>query len=175
MRRKQQAASGQGGESGTIFASRARPVYFNALARKRYCGLTSALTVASFLAMAGSGALADDAVGQGKLVAQPTNEQLIEKLERMEARIRALESELHRKGETAESKKPKARTAASRGNPAKAPAGAKDTAPGFPGYTETPALDSPPRPNNDLFGAPANNVGKSLFGASGEVAYHIPF
>jgi hypothetical protein len=29
MQRKQQAASGQGGESGSIFASRARPVYFN--------------------------------------------------------------------------------------------------------------------------------------------------
>src|ERR1700730_16170403 len=140
MRRKQQAASGQGGESGTIFASRARPVYFNALARKRYCGLTSALTVASFLAMAGSGALADDAVGQGKLVAQPTNEQLIEKLERMEARIRALESELHRKGETAESKKPKARTAASRGNPAKAPAGA------FPAITKQPRSNRRRRP-----------------------------
>jgi hypothetical protein len=29
------------------------------------------------------------------------------------------------------------------------------------------------RANNDT--DPANNVGKSLFGASGEVAYHIPF
>jgi hypothetical protein len=96
MQRKHQAASGQGGENGSIFASRARPVYFNALAPKRSCGLTPVLTVASFLATAGSGALADDATAQGKPVAQPTNEQLIEKLERMEARIRALETELHR-------------------------------------------------------------------------------
>jgi hypothetical protein len=154
MWREQQAASGQGGESGIVFALRARPVYFNAPARMRYRGLTSALTVASFLAMAGSGAIADDATARGKPVAQPTNEQLIEKLDRMEARIRALESELHRKGETAESKTPKARTAASRGTSAKAPAGAKDTAPGSPAYNETAALESPPPANP----APAENL-----------------
>ncbi len=171
MQRKQQAASGQGRESGSIFAARARPVYCNALARKRYCGLTSALTMASYLAMAGSGALADEAAGQGRSAAQPTNEQLIEKLERMEARIQSLESELHRKGEAAESKKPKVRTAASRGNPAKAPAGANDTAPGFPSYNETAALESPPPPNNDLFGVAPSPLPGLKIGAYGELRF----
>ncbi|MDQ6870292.1 MAG: hypothetical protein M3178_18920 [Pseudomonadota bacterium] len=170
MQRKQQAASRQDGESGSIFASRARPIYFNALARKRYCGLTSSLTVASFLAMAGSGALADDATALGKPVAQPTNEQLIEKLERMEARIRVLETELHRKGETAESKKPKVRTTASRGNPAKALAGAKDTAPGSPAYNETAALEPPP-PNKDLFGLAPSPLPGLKIGAYGELRF----
>ncbi|HXN88047.1 MAG TPA: hypothetical protein VN890_01615, partial [Methylocella sp.] len=98
---------------------RARPVYFNAPARMRYRGLTSALTVASFLAMAGSGAIADDATARGKPVAQSTNEQLIEKLDRMEARIRALESELHRKGEADASRGFKAHVANTRAKPAK--------------------------------------------------------
>ena len=111
MQRKHHAASGQGGENGSIFAARLSRSLFNALARKRYGGLTSALTVASFLAMAGSGALADEAAGQGRSAAQLTNEQLIEKLERMEARIRSLESELHRKGEANAKHGSKARVA----------------------------------------------------------------
>jgi hypothetical protein len=125
---------------------------------------------------------------------------LIEKLKRMEARIQALESELHRKGETAENKMPKARTAASRGNPAKAPAGAKDTAPGFPsdnetaaleppppahpaqarnvapmpgylGAKETTALESPPPPNIDLFGVTPSPLPGLKIGAYGELRF----
>jgi hypothetical protein len=145
MPRKQQAASGQGGESGSIFASRARPVYFNALSRKRSCGLTSALTVASVLAMAGSGALADDATGQGRSAAQPTNEQLIEKLERMEARIRSLESELHRKGEADAKHGSKARVANTSSKAAKGTAEAS-TAAVAPENQQSAAIELPPPP-----------------------------
>jgi hypothetical protein len=52
-----------------------------------------------FLAATGNAALAEEATSQGSSAAPPTNEQLIEKLDRMEARIRLLENELHRKGE----------------------------------------------------------------------------
>jgi len=162
----------QVGESGIIFASRARPVYFNTLARKRYRGLTSALTVASFLAMAGSGALGDDATVQGKPVAQPTNEQLIEKLERMEARIRALESELHRKSEGDANHGFKAHVANTRGKPGKGPAkpanGAEAPAPG--GY-ETAALEPPPPPNNDLFGVAPSPLPGLKIDAYGELRF----
>ena len=66
------------------------------LAGKRNSGWTSALAVASLLASTASAALAQDAAGQGKAGGQLTNEQLLEKMERMEARIRSLEGELHR-------------------------------------------------------------------------------
>src|SRR5664279_3086452 len=68
----------------------------NPRAGKRYAGLTSALAIASLLASTASAALAQDAAGQGKPAGQLTNEQLLEKMERMEARIRSLEGELHR-------------------------------------------------------------------------------
>jgi hypothetical protein len=145
MQRKQQAASEQGDESGSIFASRVRPVYFNALARKRYRGLTSALTVASFLATAGSGAVADDATAQGKPVAQPTNEQLIDKLERMEARIQSLESELHRKGAADSNHGSKARVANTRGNGTKVPADDSDAAEAASHGQPTVPGPTPPR------------------------------
>jgi hypothetical protein len=183
MQREHQSASGQGGESGSIFALRARPVYFNVLALKRSCGLTSALTVASFLAMAGSVALADDATAQGKPVAQPTNEQLIEKLERMEARIRALETELHRKRAADANHGSEARVANTRGKAAKdpvesanaavTPVEAKNTAPapGYLGAKETTALDSPPPPNNDLFGVAPSPLPGLKIGAYGELRF----
>jgi hypothetical protein len=183
MQRKQQAASGQGGERGSIFATRARLVYFNALAPNRYRGLTSALTVASFLAMAGSGALADEVAAQGWSAAQPTNEQLIEKLERMEARIRALESELHRKGAADANHGSKARVANTRAKAAKepvesanaavAPAEFKNTAPapGYLGAKETAALETPPVPNNDLFGVAPSPLPGLKIGAYGELRF----
>lgn len=143
MQRKHHAASGQGGENGSIFAARAFPISINALARKRCRGLTSALTAASFLAMAASGALADDAAGQGRSAAQPTNEQLIEKLERMEARIRSLESELHRKGEANAKHGSKARAAATRGKAANGTAEAS-TAAGAPESQQSATVEPPP-------------------------------
>ncbi len=200
MQRKQQAASRQGGESGSIFASRVRPVYFNVLARKQYRGLTSALTAASFLAMAGSGALADDAAGQGRSVAPPTNEQLIEKLERMEARIRSLESELHRKGEADANHGSKARVAATRGKTANGTAEASTSA-GAPEYQQSAAIEPPPpgkrapgeashlveapgflgarytaalaapAPEKDLFGVAPSPVPGLRIGAYGEFAF----
>jgi hypothetical protein len=157
MQRK--SARGQGGESAGIFSSRASSLYFNALARKRYCGLISALTLTSFLAMAGSGALADDTTAQGKPVARATNEQLIEKLERMEARIRALESELHRKREADANHGFKAHVANTRGKPAKEPAKPANAAEAPPpGGYETAALEPPPgkrAPSSAVHLAPA--------------------
>jgi hypothetical protein len=165
MQRKQQAASGRGGESGSIVASRARPVYCKAVAQKRYRGLTSALTVASFLAMAGSGALADDATAQGRSVAQPTNEQLIEKLERMEGRIRSLESELHR-GEANANHGSRTHAANTRGKPAKPANAAEAPAPG--GY-ETAALEAPP--DKGLFGLAPSPLPGLKIGAYGELRF----
>jgi hypothetical protein len=133
----------------------------------RYRGLASALTVASFLAMAGSGAIADDATARGKPVAQPTNEQLIEKLDRMEARIRALESQLHRKGEADANRGFKAQVANTRAKPAKPANAAEAPAPG--GY-ETAALEPPP-PNNDLFGVAPSPLSGLKIGAYGEFRF----
>ena len=172
MQRKQQTGSGQGRESGSIFVSCARAVSFNALARKRYRGLTSALTVTSVLAMAGSGALADEAAGQGRSVAQPTNEQLIEKLERMEARIRALESELRRKGEADANHGVKAHVANTRGKPAKGPAKPANAAEApAPGGYEIAALEAPPPANKDLFGVAPSPVAGLKIGAYGELRF----
>ncbi len=199
--RKQQAASGQGGESGIIFASRARPVYFNALAGNRYCGMTSLLTVTSFLAVATSGALADEAAAQGRSAAQPTNEQLIEKLERMEARIQSLESEL-RKGAMDANHSSKARVANTRSKATKGPAVVSDAAeapglgqpavsgptppgkrappaaawnlapaPGYLGAKETAALEAPTPPNEDLFGVAPSPIPGLKIGAYGELRF----
>jgi hypothetical protein len=182
MQGEQQVARGQSGESGGIFASRARPDYFSALARMRYRGLTSALTVASFLAMAESGALADDAAGQGRSAAQLTNEQLTEKLERMEARIRTLESELHRKGAADANHGSRMRAANTRGkatnepvesaNAAGTPAESKNTAParGYLGAKETAALQPPPA-NKDLFGVAPSPLPGLKIGAYGELRF----
>jgi len=201
MRRKQRAASGQGGESGSIFASRARPVYFNVLARKRYRGLTCALTAASFLALAESGALAGEATLQGRSAAQPSYEQLLEKLDRMEARMRALESELHRKGEADANHGSKARAAATRGKAANGTAEASTAAgapesqqsatveppppgkrtpgevsrlyeaPGFLGARETTLLEAPRPADTGLFGAAPSPVPGLVIGAYGEFAF----
>ena len=93
---KQGAAGGSKNNEAVGAASLARPISLNPLAGKRNSGWTSALAVASLLASTASAALAQDAAGQGKTGGQLTNEQLLEKMERMEARIRSLEGELHR-------------------------------------------------------------------------------
>jgi hypothetical protein len=96
----------------------------------------------------------------------PTNEQLIEKLERMEARIRALESELHRKGEADANHGFKAHVANTRGKLAKGPANAAEAP--APGGYETAALESPPPPNYDLFGVAPSPLPGLKIGAYGE-------
>lgn len=104
--------------------------------------MTAALAVVSILAASGSAAFASDDIRQGRSAAQPTNEELIEKLEKMEARIRSLEGELHRKAATSQESKPRV---ASRGKPAKESAEAENAAPapGFLGAGETGALEPP--------------------------------
>jgi hypothetical protein len=96
---------------------------------------------------------------------------LIEKLDRMETRIRSLENELHRKGEADAKLRSKARMANTHGNAAKGPAdfveasapdqsavpgptppGKKAPAPGYMGAKETAALEAPTPANEDLFG-----------------------
>ena len=179
----------------------ALPSYCNVLARRRERGLARLLGAVSILAMAGSGALADDATAQGRSVAQPTNGQLIEKLERMEARIRSLESELHRKGEADANHGFKAHVTNTRGKPAKGPANAAEApapggyesaaleppppayrasveakyaapAPGFLGARETP-LEAQARDNKDLFGVAASPIPGLRIGAYGELLFGV--
>ncbi|MGH6801511.1 MAG: hypothetical protein ACRECZ_08885, partial [Methylocella sp.] len=201
MHPKQQARSRQKDDRGIILAPLARPVSFNAPAGKRYSGLTSALTLASLLAATGSGAYAENVAPQGRSAAQPTTEQLIEKLERMEARIRSLESELHRKGEADANHGSKARVAATRGKAAngtaeastavgapeyqhsaaieppppvnRASAAAKYAAPapGFLGARETTLLEAPQPAGTGLFGAAPSPVPGLVIGAYGEFAF----
>src|SRR3984893_4855754 len=109
---------------------------FHDQAGKRYSALTSALAVASFLAASGSA----EAVGSS---AQPSYEQLLAKLDRMEARIRSLESELHHKTETDAINSSKVRLAKT--NHSKAARGQQETAntAELAAGQQTAALESP--------------------------------
>ncbi|MGH6848644.1 MAG: hypothetical protein ACREC0_14785 [Methylocella sp.] len=201
MHQKQQARSRRKEDSGIILAPLARPVSFNAPAAKRYSGLTSALTLASVLATTGGAALADEAAAQGRSAAQSTNEQLIEKLDRMEARIRSLESELHRKDATNANHGSKVRVANTRGKATKGAADVSDAAeasghgqpaasgptppgkrapdaawnlapaPGYLGAKETAALEAPTPANEDLFGVAPSPIPGLKIGAYGELRF----
>lgn len=201
MHHKQQARSRQEDHSGIILAPLARPVSFNAPAGKRYSRLTSALTLASCLAATGSAALAEDAAPQGKSAARPSYEQLLEKLDRMEARMRVLEGELPRKGATNANHGPKARVANTGGKAAKGPVAVSDAAedsghsqtavsgptppgkrapaaawnlapaPGYLGAKETAALEAPTPANEDLFGVAPSPVPGLKIGAYGELRF----
>jgi hypothetical protein len=179
----------------------ARPSYCNVLAPKGDHGLIRLLATVSILGLAGGTALAEDATTQGRSVAQPTNEQLIEKLERMEARIQSLESELHRKDGADGNHGSKARVANARGNATKVPADVSDAAeasghgqpavpgptppgkrapaatwnlapaPGYLGAKETAALEAPTPANEDLFGVAPSPIPGLKIGAYGGLRF----
>jgi hypothetical protein len=152
----------------------------------------------SFLAATGNAALAEEATSQGSSAAPPTNEQLIEKLDRMEARIRLLENELHRKGEADAKLGSKARMAKTHGNAAKGPVDAVEAsapdqsavpgptppgkkapaaawnmapAPGYMGAKETAALETPTPANEDLLGVAPSPLPGLKIGAYGELRF----
>ncbi len=174
-------------------ASLARPISLNPLAGKRNSSWTSALAVASLLASTASGALAQDAAGQGKAGGHLTNEQLLEKMERMEARIRSLEGELHRsKSEGAAASNSKTREASARKGgtkeasvqdqpvePGSMPPGKRPPAaawnlapaPGYMGARETAQLEAPTPANEDLFGVAPSPLPGLKIGAYGEMRF----
>jgi hypothetical protein len=92
------------------------------------------------MAMTSGGALAEEAAAQGPFVARPTYEQLLEKLDRMEARIRSLERELHGKREASANHGSKARLASGRAKP-KEPVEAKNAE--APAIQQSAALEPP--------------------------------
>ena len=169
------------------------PISLNPLAVKRNSGWTSALAVASLLASTASAALAQDAAGQRKAGGQLTNEQLLEKMERMEARIRSLEGELHRsKSEGAAANGSKTHVANTRKGGTKEPSvqdqpvvpeamppGKKlpaaawnvAPAPGYMGARETAALEAPTPANEDLFGVAPSPLPGLKIGAYGEMRF----
>lgn len=104
---------------------------------------------------------------EGRSAAQPTNEELIEKLEKMEARIRSLEGELHRKAATSQESKPRV---AARGKPRNAPA-APENAPLPPADEQVALVPLPPPPNHDLFGVAPSPVPGLKIGAYGELRF----
>jgi hypothetical protein len=165
---KQRTAGGQRNDNAIMSALPSHPIPLNAPAGKRYATLTSALAVASLLASTASAALAQDAAAPGKSAAPPANEQLIEKLERMEARIRSLESELHRNGAAAAGRGAKTRTAARRKDE-QGTAPVNNAAPA-PGYEQAAALEPPP-PNTDLFGVAPSPLPGLKIGAYGELRF----
>ena len=192
MHGKKEAASGP--RNKVIDAASPAPlISINPKAGKRYAGLTSALAVASLLASTASAALAQDAAGQGKPAGQLTNEQLLEKMERMEARIRSLEGELHRnKSEGTAANGSKTRVANTRNSgtkeaavqdqpvepgppvPGKRPPAAAwnvAPAPGYMGARETAALEAPTPANEDLFGVAPSPLPGLKIGAYGEMRF----
>jgi hypothetical protein len=78
--------------------------------------MTHILSAASIFIIAGGAALAQEDSSQGRVAKRPTYEQLLEKLDRMEARMRMLEEELHGKREAAPARSSKSLAA---GGPAK--------------------------------------------------------
>jgi hypothetical protein len=156
------------------------------------------MAVASILTTTGGAALAEDAMTSGRSAAGLTNAQLLDKLERMEARMRALEGELHRRNETSPARGSKARVASTKPAPASntnvniaaaaptpvsanvgaaqpsygapVPARYVATAPGFLGAREAPASAWAPD-NTDLFGVAPSPVPGLTIGAYGEFLY----
>lgn len=145
------------------------------------------------VATTGGTALAEDTIASGRSAGGLTNAQLLEKLERMEARMRALESELHQKRETEAGRGTKARVAHTSAAPANGtpapgyapPAGAVPPqpynralarakyaapAPGFLGAREAPVSGWTPD-NRDLFGVAPSPVPGLVIGAYGEFIY----
>ena len=198
MHHKQRTDSRQGNDGSIMFVAVAGRTSFHALEATRYARLISTLAMVSFLAATGNAALAEEATSQGSSAAPPTNEQLIEKLDRMEARIRSLENELHRKGEADAKLGSKARMAKTHGNAAKGPADVVEAsapdqsavpgptppgkkapaaawnmapAPGYMGAKETAALEAPTPANEDLFGVAPSALPGLKIGAYGELRF----
>jgi hypothetical protein len=105
--------------------------------------LTGLLGAVSLLALTETGAFAEESATQGRSVAQPSYDQLLEKLDRMEARIRSLESELHRKAVPDTNQGSKGRQA--RTNRSKAARGQQEAAHAaeLAAGQQTAALESP--------------------------------
>jgi hypothetical protein len=187
MHHTRRTGNGKADDRGISFASLARRTSFNSKAT-RYAGFTSTLAIVSCFVATASGALA-------KSAAPPTNEQLIEKLDRMEARIRSLESELHRRDDVEANHGSKARVANTRAGggkgaleasapdqtvaplpvpPGKRPPGSPlnlAPAPGYMGAKETAALEAPTPANEDLFGVAPSPVPGLKIGAYGELRF----
>jgi hypothetical protein len=167
---------------------------------KRDHRLIPFLGAASIWAMTAGAALAEEAVAQERSAARPSYEQLLEKLDRMEARMRALEDELHRKDAANVNHGSRARVANRKGKAkepveaagvSEAPASQQSAAlepqppgttapgqashlaeaPGFLGARYTSALAAPPPPERDLFGAAPSPVPGLRIGAYGEFAF----
>jgi hypothetical protein len=136
------------------------------------------------LALAASAALAQEPPARS--TARPTYDQLLEKLDRMEARMRSLEEELHGKRRAQKA----AKGTAEASNPAPTPApqepgvapppppgkqapGASHLAeaPGFLGAEYTATLASPPPARTDLFGVAPSPLPGLRIGAYGEFAF----
>lgn len=190
---KRGAAGGSKNNETVGAATLTCPISLNPLAVKRNSGWTSALAVASLLASTASAALAQDAAGQGKAGGQLTNEQLLEKMERMEARIRSLEGELHRsksegsaangsKTHVANTRKGGTKEASVQDQPVvpelmppgkRPPAAAWNLAPapGYMGARETAQLEAPTPANEDLFGVAPSPLPGLKIGAYGEMRF----
>lgn len=193
MHRQAQTAFGDG-NGNAISSLRARRLPFSGPAAMRYPGINVVLAVAS-LVTGGSGAFAEEAV---KPAARPSYEQLLEKLDRMEARMRALESELHHKGTReadhgskaarvanssakAVNGTAEASTAAGAGASEPSPPGKLApapnyhlaSAPGFLGARETAYLAAPPPTDSDLFGVAPSPLPGLRIGAYGEIRYGV--
>jgi hypothetical protein len=193
MHQGQQTVTGKGDDCGILFDTFASRTLFNAQTGTRYASLTSVLAIVSFLAATGGGALAEDTAPQD--AARSTNEKLLEKLDRMEARIRSLENELHRKGEAAGDRGSKTRLAKTRGDAAKGPgegSGAAQAAvpgptppgkraptaawnlapaPGYMGAKETAEVEAPTPAYEDLFGVAPSPLPGLKIGAYGELRF----
>lgn len=168
-------------------------------ASRRRSILAGAVAVVSILGTTSGTVLAEDTAPSGKSAAGLTNAQLLEKLERMEARMRVLEDELHRRNEADAERGSKVRVASTKRAPASnangnstaaepTPAVAnvglaqpsyglplphpryEATAPGFLGARETPVSAWTPD-NRDLFGAAPSPVPGLTIGAYGEFIY----
>lgn len=177
----------------------ARPLCCRLLSSRSDRAISSLLGAVSLLSLTVGSALAEEPVSEGRPAARPTYEQLLEKLERMEARMRSLEDELHGK-RRAEASRAKPRVAktntkvangiAEGSNPAPPPASQEPgvaqppapgigapapshlvEAPGFLGARETAYLEAPPPPEKDLFGVAPSPLPGLRIGAYGEFAF----
>lgn len=161
--------------------------------------ISSLLGAVSLLSLTAGSALAEETAAQGKSAARPTYEQLLEKLDRMEARMQTLENELHRT-KAAANQGSKAQVAAKRGKaaaaetanvaeasppeqsaasqqppvPGKRAAGEAlhlAEAPGYLGAKYTAALSAPLPAEQDLFGVAPSPVPGLRIGAYGEIRF----
>jgi hypothetical protein len=119
------------------------------------------------LSASGSVALAEDESKSTGRAARLSNEELLEKMERMEKRIRSLEGELHRREASESHSESKKHAAASRHLTAPGAVTITDAAPPTP-------LDPPaPTKKKDLFGLLESPVNGLQIGAYGELKFGV--